>query len=147
MSKRVLRRYVKGAYNQLDSVGVAYPGAIAATTRRYYWSTSSNVLDSVRVAGQLSTLTYNATFLASTRSQPGGVSQTFQRTTSDQAYSWNYAPSGVDSLLGRGAAYDSLGWVRDTFRPGATGYGQRFTRYGYDARGASRRRATRRSAT
>ncbi|MDP1860140.1 MAG: hypothetical protein Q8K82_15800 [Gemmatimonadaceae bacterium] len=135
MSKRVLRRYVKGAYNQLDSVGVAYPGAIAATTRRYYWSPTSNVLDSVRVAGQLSTLTYNATFLASTRSQPGGVSQTFQRTTSDQAYSWNYAPSGVDSLLGRGAAYDSLGRVRDTFRPGATGYGQRFTRYGYDARG------------
>jgi len=135
LSKRIVRRYVKGAYGQLDSVSTAYPGSLEATGRRFFWNATSNVLDSVRVLNQVTKFTYGLTFQTTTRSQPGNVNQTFARTTSDQAYNWSYTPGAVDSLLGRGARYDSLGRVSATFRPDSTGFGQRNTTYAYDARG------------
>jgi RHS repeat-associated protein len=110
-TKRFRVQYRKTAVGQLDSVNVSSNTPIVFTGRRYFWNSGKGTLDSVSLNGQTTVLSRNSELLRSSLVFPVGVTRTESTLSIHNEFRSTYNVQGVDTLLWRNTAFDTVGRV------------------------------------
>ena len=134
-TKRFRIQYRKTAVGQLDSVDVASNTPIEFTGRKYVWNAAKGVLDTIRLNGQSTVLGRNSELLRSSIAFPVGVTRTEATLSIHNQFQSSYDVSGVDTLLWRSTAFDSVGRVSEYFAFKESSKDRRKYAYKYDDQG------------
>ena len=110
-TKRFRVQYRKTAVGQLDSVNVSTNTPIVFTGRKYFWNSGKGTLDSVSLNGQATVFGRNSELLRSNVALPVGVTRTESTLSIHNEFRSAYNVTGVDTLLWRNTAFDTVGRV------------------------------------
>ena len=134
--RRFRIKYRPDANQRLDSVTIAQDGAnpIAFLPRKYFWSSSTGLLDSIKVNGRRFKYRRNAEFLVDSLTYPSAVRLGVSYTSVHQVKSLSFGSAYLDSLLKRTYGYDSLGRVESEVKP-ITSTSEHRRTFGYDRLG------------
>lgn len=110
-TKRFRVQYRKTAVGQLDSVNVSTNTPIVFTGRKYFWNSGKGTLDSVSLNGQATVFGRNSELLRSSVALPVGVTRTESTLSIHNEFRSAYNVTGVDTLLWRNTAFDTVGRV------------------------------------
>ncbi len=115
--KRFLRVHSPAAGRTVDTTSLTTTASgLAFLQRRYFWSQSRGVLDSIAVGSQVVKFGYDGELLRSTITYPSFVRRD-SSTASHQSYFTSYSTSAVDTLFRRSYALDALGRITQESRP------------------------------
>jgi YD repeat-containing protein len=131
--RRLRIRYRPDANQRLDSVTIAQDGAspIAFLPRKYFWSASTGLLDSIKVNGRRFKYRRNTEFLVDSLTYPSAVRLGVSYTSVHQVKSLSFGSAYLDSLLKRTYGYDSLGRVESEVKF-VTSTSEHRRTFGYD---------------
>ncbi|MGH7719686.1 MAG: RHS repeat domain-containing protein [Gemmatimonadaceae bacterium] len=136
-TKRFRIRYRPDAMPRLDSIGMEPVGAITFPMRRFYWSSGTGLLDSLRVGDKLVTFGRGDEGQRTTTTWEGSLTRTETHTRLHQGSTVSYNNTTVDAALWRGYGYDSLARLSEVDRKNGSGYKVRL--FGYTGVGQLRR--------
>ena len=134
--RRFRIKYRPDANQRLDSVTIAQDGAspIAFLPRKHFWSSSTGLLDSIKVNGRRFKYRRNTEFLVDSLTYPSAVRLGVSYTSVHQVKSLSFGNAYLDSLLKRTYGYDSLGHVESEVKP-ITSTSEHRRTFGYDRLG------------
>jgi YD repeat-containing protein len=134
--RRFRIKYRPDGNQRLDSVTIAQDGAspIAFLPRKYFWSSSTGLLDSIKVNGRRFTYHRNTEFLVDSLTYPSAVRLGVSCTSVHQVKSLSFGSAYLVSLLKRTYGYDSLGRVESEVKL-ITSTSEHRRTFGYDRLG------------
>jgi RHS repeat-associated protein len=115
--KRFMRVHSPIAGRTADTTTITTTASgLAFLQRRYFWSQSRGVLDSLAVGSQVVKFGYDTELLRNTITYPSFVRRD-SATASHQSYLTSYSTSSIDTLFRRSYALDALGRITQESRP------------------------------
>lgn len=141
-NKRIVRTYLKDAQSRLDSVHVVYPGAIAATGRKYVWDTNTGALSSARVQGQGPGITLDGNLDVDVVSLPGGATQSVDHVSIGGTMRQGWNSAALTAAFWRAYNYDAAGRIDAQYASNGVNVAQRTMLYDARSRLASLRDST-----
>jgi RHS repeat-associated protein len=141
-NKRIVRTYLKDAQSRLDSVHVVYPGAIAATGRKYVWDTNTGALSSARVQGQGPGITLDGNLDVDVVSLPGGATQSVDHVSIGGTMRQGWNSAALTAAFWRAYNYDAAGRIDAQYASNGVNVAQRTMMYDARSRLASLRDST-----
>jgi RHS repeat-associated protein len=115
--KRFMRLHSATAGTTADTTTVTTTASgLAFLQRRYFWSQSRGVLDSIAVGSQVVKYGYDSELLRNTVTYPSYVRRD-SSTASHQSYFTSYSTSSIDTLFKRVYALDGLGRITQESKP------------------------------
>lgn len=115
--KRFMRVHSPTAGKTADTTTITTTASgLAFLQRRYFWSQSRGVLDSIAVGSQVVKFGYDGELLRNTVTYPSFVRRD-SSTASHQSYFTSYSTSSIDTLFRRSYALDASGRITQESRP------------------------------